>query len=52
MQMLNRVLELVNAVSDMSKIILSNDEIEVYFKLCILLYADNTVILAESAVEL
>ena len=31
---------------------LSNDEIEVYFKLYILLYADDTVILAESAVEL
>ena len=42
----------LNAVSDMSKILLSNDEIEVYFKLYILLYADDTVILAESAVEL
>ena len=42
----------MNAVSDMSKILLSNDEIEVYFKLYILLYADDTVILAESAVEL
>ena len=42
----------LNAVCDMSKIILSNDEIEVYFKLYILLYADDTVILAESAVEL
>ena len=28
----------LNAVSDMSKILLSNDEIEVYFKLYILLY--------------
>ena len=42
----------LNAVSDMSKIIFSNDEIEVYFKLYILLYADDTLILAESAVEL
>ena len=42
----------LNAVSDMSKILFSNDEIEVYFKLYILLYADDTVILAESAVEL
>ena len=42
----------LNAVSDMSKIFSSNDEIEVYFKLYILLYADDTVILAESAVEL
>ena len=42
----------LSAVSDMSKILLSNDEIEVYFKLYILLYADDTVILAESAVEL
>ena len=42
----------LNVVSDMSKILLSNDEIEVYFKLYILLYADDTVILDESAVEL
>ena len=42
----------LNAISDMSKILLSNDEIEVYFKLYILLYADDTAILAESAVEL
>ena len=42
----------MNAVSDMSKILLSNDKIEVYFKLYILLYADDTVILADSAVEL
>ena len=39
----------LNAVSDMSKILLSNDKIEVYFKLYILLYADDTFILAESA---
>ena len=42
----------LNAVSGMSKILLSNDEIEVYFKLYILLNADDAVILAESAVEL
>ena len=42
----------LNAVSDMSKIILNNDEIEVNFKLYVFLYADDTVILAESAVEL
>ena len=42
----------MNAVSDMSKILISNDEIEVYFKLYILLYADDMVILARSAVEL
>ena len=41
----------LNAISDVSKILLSNDEIEVYFKLYILLYADDTVILAESALE-
>lgn len=36
----------------MAHILLSNDEIEVYFKLYILLYADDTVIFAESAEEL
>ena len=42
----------LNDVSDMAHILLSNDEIEVYFKLYILLYADDTVIFAESAEEL
>ena len=42
----------LNNVSDMAHILLSNDEIEVYFKLYILLYADDTVIFAESAEEL
>lgn len=42
----------LNNVSDMAKILLSNDDIEVYFKLYILLYADDTVILAESDKEL
>ena len=42
----------LNSVSDMAHILLSNDEIEVYFKLYILLYADDTVIFAESAEEL
>ena len=41
----------LNGISDVFKILLSNDEIEVYFKLYILLYADDTVILAESALE-
>ena len=36
----------------MSLILLSNDEIEVLFKLYILLYADDTVIFAESKEEL
>ena len=42
----------LNNVSDMAHILLSNDEIEVYFKLYILLYADDTLIFAESAEEL
>ena len=33
-------------------ILLSNDDIEVFFKLYILLYADDTVIFAESEAEL
>ena len=42
----------LNDISEMSKILLSNDEIEVLFKLYILLYADDTVIFAESKEEL
>ena len=42
----------LNDVSEMSKILLSNDEVEVLFKLYILLYADDTVIFAESKEEL
>ena len=33
-------------VADMAKNLLSNEDIEVYLKLCILLYADDTVIFA------
>ena len=36
----------------MSNILLSNNDIEVYFKLYILFYADDTVIFAESDAEL
>ena len=39
-------------ISEMSKLLLGNDEIEVFFKLYILLYADDTVILAASKEEL
>ena len=39
-------------LSDMSKILIGNYEIEVFFKLYILLYADDTVILTESREEL
>ena len=42
----------LNDIKEMSKILLSNDEIEVLFKLYILLYADDTVIFAESKEEL
>ena len=51
-EFISHVYDGLNAVSNMSKILLSNDEIEVYFKLYILLYADDTVILAETVVEL
>ena len=42
----------LNDVSEMAHILLSNDEIEVYFKLYILLYADDTVVFAEPENEL
>ena len=35
-------------VSEMSRLLLGNDEIEVFFKLYLLIHADDTVILAES----
>ena len=41
----------LSEVSEMSKLLLSNDEIEVLSKLYILLYADDTVIFAESKEE-
>ena len=39
-------------ISEMAKLLLGNDEIELFFKLYILLYADDTVIVAESKEEL
>ena len=39
-------------VNDMAKNLLSDDDIEVYLRLYILLYADDTVIFAESDQEL
>ena len=36
----------------MSHLLFDNDDIEVYFKLYLLLYADDTVLFAESAAEL
>ena len=42
----------LNDIAEMSNILLRNDEIDVLFKLYILLYADDTVIFAESKVEL
>ena len=42
----------LNDVSEMAHVLLSNDEIEVYFKLYSLLYADDTVVFAESENEL
>ena len=42
----------LNNVSDMAHILLSNEDIEVYFKLYILLNAEDTVIFAESAEKL
>ena len=42
----------LNDIAQMSNIIFSNNDIEVYFTLYILLYADDTVIFAESETEL
>ena len=42
----------LNYVSDNVRTYLSNDDIEVYLKLFVLLYADDTIILAESPDEL
>ena len=42
----------LNDIAETSNILLSNDEIDVLFKLYILLYADDTVIFAELKVEL
>ena len=42
----------LNNLKDMTKIISSNKDVEVYFKLYILLYADDTIIFAESYKEL
>ena len=42
----------LNDISSMSSILLSNNDLEVYFKLYILLYADDTVLFAESEAEL
>ena len=39
-------------LSDVSKELLSDDDVEVFFKLYILLYADDTIILAESPSDL
>ena len=42
----------LNDVCNISHLLFDNDDIEVYFKLYLLLYADDTVIFAESANEL
>ena len=39
-------------VRNISHLLFYNDDIEVYFKLYLLLYADDTVMFAESAAEL
>ena len=39
-------------MSNMAHLLLSDDDIEVYFKLYKLLYADDTVIFAENELEL
>ena len=51
-EFISRAYNGLNDISEMSKILLSNDEIEVLFKLYVLLYADDTVIFAESKEEL
>ena len=42
----------MNDISEMSKMLLGNNEMEVFFKMYILLDADDTVIFAESKEEL
>ncbi len=42
----------LNDVCNMSHLLFDDDDIEVYFKLYLLLYADDTVVFAESAPEL
>ena len=42
----------LNDIAEISNILLSNTDMEVYFKLYILLYADDTVIFAEPEAEL
>jgi hypothetical protein len=42
----------LNDVCNISHLLFDNDDIEVYFKLYLLLYADDTVIFAETAAEL
>jgi hypothetical protein len=39
----------LNDVCNISHLLFDNDDIEVYFKLYLLLYADDTVIFAETA---
>jgi hypothetical protein len=41
----------LNDVCNISHLLFDNDDIEVYFKLYLLLYADDTVIFAETAAE-
>ena len=42
----------LNGVCNISHLLFDNDDIEVYFKLYLLLYADDTVIFAETAARL
>ena len=51
-EFISHAYDALNDIAEMSNILLSNDEIDVLFKLYILLYADDTVIFAESKVEL
>ena len=51
-EFISHAYEGLNRVSNMAHLLLSDDNIEVYFKLYILLYADDTVIFAENELEL
>ena len=51
-EFISHAYEGLNRISNMAHLLLSDDDVEVYFKLYILLYADDTVIFAENEHEL
>ena len=47
-EFISHAFEGLNRISNMGYLLLSDDDVEVYFKLYVLLYADDTVIFAEN----